>query len=127
MEQLTMPLSALNQTLSQRLGEALVQKGFLKPADLERALDIQARTGERLGRILITLNLVRRQQLYQVLSELWDYPFVDLQVTHVSAGVARRFDPNLLVQRNFVPIARHGDMGTWWMWPPPIAPLRRLR
>jgi hypothetical protein len=110
MEQLTVPLSALNQTLSQRLGEALVQKGFLKPADLERALDIQARTGERLGRILITLNLVRRQQLYQVLSELWDYPFVDLQVTHVSAGVARRFDPKLLIQRNFVPIARHGDV-----------------
>ena len=100
----------LDQLPTQRLGEALVKKGFLKPEDLERALEVQARTGERLGRILLTLNLVRRQQLYQVLSELWGYPFVDLQVTSVSAGVARRFDPQLLVQHNFVPIAQHGDV-----------------
>jgi len=110
MEQLTVPLSAPPEAPPRRLGEALVERGLLQPDDLERALEIQARSGERLGRILITLSLVRRQQLYQVLSELWDYPFVDLQKTHASAALSRRFGPNLLIQRNFVPIVQHGSV-----------------
>lgn len=87
-----------------RLGEALVQRGLLHPDELERALELQRRTGDRLGRILIALGLVRRRQLYQVLAELWGYPFVDLLHQPVDKRLARRFDPELLVAERFVPV-----------------------
>lgn len=93
----------------ERLGEALVARGLLSQEQLERALEYQCRTGDRLGRILIALGYVRRQQLYQVLAELWGYPFVDLLREPVDIHLARRFDPEALVQRRCFPIRRHGS------------------
>ncbi len=88
-----------------RLGEALVQEGLLSEADLQRALEVQARTGERLGRILIALGLVKRQQLYQVLAKIWNLPFVDLLQTPLDPKIGRAFDPQMLVQKRFFPFA----------------------
>ncbi len=93
-----------------RLGEALVVRGLLSQADLERALHYQERTGDRLGRILIALGLVRRQQLYQVLAELWGYPFVDLLREPLDGRLARRFDPEDLVRLRCFPLRRTGDV-----------------
>lgn len=88
-----------------KLGEALVQHGLITPVDLEKALDVQKRTGERLGRIFIALGLVHRQQLYRVLAELWQLPFVDLLQTEVEKSVLDYFDPQLLVRERFFPFA----------------------
>jgi len=87
-----------------RLGEALVERGLLNADDLERALELQQRAGDRLGRIVMALGLVRRWQLYQVLSELWGCPFVDLLREPVDGHLARRFDPQELVLRRCIPI-----------------------
>jgi cellulose synthase/poly-beta-1,6-N-acetylglucosamine synthase-like glycosyltransferase len=89
---------------SPRLGEALVERGLLSADDLERALEIQRRTGDRLGRILMTLGLVRRWHLYQVLADLWGYPVVDLLHESVDKRLARRFDPEQLVARRCMPL-----------------------
>jgi len=86
-----------------RLGEALVQQGLLTAEDLQRALELQQRTGERLGRILIALGLIKRQQLYQVLAKLWELPFVDLLQTPPDQKLARRFDPQVLVRERYFP------------------------
>uniref|UniRef100_A0A831X893 Glycosyltransferase n=1 Tax=Thermorudis peleae TaxID=1382356 RepID=A0A831X893_9BACT len=91
-----------------RLGEALVQRGLLRHKDLEQALQLQRRTGDRLGRILIALGLVRRWQLYQVLAELWGHPFVDLLREPVDHHLARHFDPEDLVARRCIPVRREG-------------------
>ncbi len=92
-----------------RLGAALVQDGLLTAQELQRALDVQARTGERLGRILIALGLVKRQQLYQVLAKIWGLPFVDLLQTSLDKKLAQLFDPQVLVRERFFPFARRGS------------------
>lgn len=89
-----------------RLGEALVQQGLLSAENLQRALEVQQRTGERLGRILIALGLVKRQQLYQVLAKLWGLPFVDLLQTPLDQKLARRFDPQVLVRERYFPFGQ---------------------
>ncbi len=94
-------MSSVSSTL--RLGEALVQQGLLSPQDLQRALEVQSRTGERLGRILISLGLVKRQQLYQALAKLWQIPFVDLLQVRLNQKLAQRFDPQVLVRERFFP------------------------
>jgi cellulose synthase/poly-beta-1,6-N-acetylglucosamine synthase-like glycosyltransferase len=93
----------------ERIGEALVSRGLLRPEDLERALEYQRRTGDRIGRILIALGLVKRQQLYQVLAELWGHPYVDLLREPLDARLARLFDPEALVQRRCYPVRRVGS------------------
>ncbi len=61
-----------------RLGETLVAHGWLRPEDLAYALEVQERSGERLGAILLALSLVERRHLYRALSEVWGLPYVEL-------------------------------------------------
>lgn len=92
-----------------RLGEALLAKGLITPQDLEKALELHRRTGERLGRVLMALGLVRRLDLYRVLAELWGLPFVDLLQASPDHRLARRFDPHVLVEKRFFPVAREAN------------------
>ncbi|MEX0935588.1 MAG: ATPase, T2SS/T4P/T4SS family [Gemmatimonadota bacterium] len=45
------------------LGTLLVERGHLRPSDLERALTAQRRTGERLGEALVRLGLAREENV----------------------------------------------------------------
>jgi len=89
-----------------RIGELLVQKGLITSADLTKALELQQRTGERLGRILISLSLIKRYQLYQVLAEQWNLPFADLIQDPPDAELVRKFDADVLVNRRFMPMSQ---------------------
>lgn len=91
-----------------RIGEALLERGHLTREQLDHALDLQARTGERLGRILIALGYVRRYQLYQVLADLWQYPFIDLKKARPDPALLAEFkDPQWLIDERFMPLMRY--------------------
>ncbi|HVU12067.1 MAG TPA: glycosyltransferase [Phototrophicaceae bacterium] len=88
----------------QRLGERLIAQGYITQSDLDRALELQARTKERLGSILMSLNLIKRYQLYQVLAELWGYPFINLLEAKADPELVRRFHAEILVRERFLPV-----------------------
>ena len=67
------PLSAMRP---QRLGELLVARGAVTPADLARALGLQAQIGGRLGQILVRLGAVSEDTLVPVLAEQLAMPVV---------------------------------------------------
>ncbi|RIH84828.1 ATPase, T2SS/T4P/T4SS family [Calidithermus roseus] len=52
-----------------RLGDLLVEKGFVDRDTLEQALVQQEKTGELLGRILVQSGAITESQLFQVLAE----------------------------------------------------------
>ena len=89
---------------SLKLGELLVQRGLIAKEQLERALEVQARTGDRLGSVLMSLGFVKRRDLYEVLAWQWDQPFVDLIRDPPDADLVRRFDRNDLLDKRFVPL-----------------------
>jgi general secretion pathway protein E len=62
--------------LPQRLGELLVGRGQLTPADLARALSLQAQIGGRLGQILVRLGAVSEETLVPVLAEQLAMPML---------------------------------------------------
>jgi len=86
-----------------RIGEYLVQQGLLRPEDLARALELQRRTGERLGRILLALGYVRRQDFYRALSELWGMPYVYLTKTSIPTPILRRWPIELALKTRALP------------------------
>ena len=51
------------------LGELLVERDLITPAQLEEALAEQAQSGRRLGEIIVAAGLVSRERLTQVLLE----------------------------------------------------------
>jgi hypothetical protein len=50
------------------IGEILMAGGHIEPADLEKAVALQKAQGGRLGDVLVTLNLITRQRLEEVLA-----------------------------------------------------------
>src|SRR4051794_9574776 len=87
-----------------RLGQVLVDQGLISRRDLARALEVQLRTRDRLGRILMSLDIIRRRQLYPVLAEMWGLPFVDLLAIRPDPKLVKRFDSRLMMDVRFVPV-----------------------
>jgi len=87
-----------------RLGELLVQKKLLDPAELEKALAMQASRPEKLGRILVDLGFVAARDVLGALAEQLgvpvavaaDYPSVTPEIEGLS--------PRFLRQFHFVPL-----------------------
>ena len=78
-----------------RIGECLRQAGLIGDAQLKRAVAEQARTGERLGVVLVRLALATEEQIANALASQLGYPFVDLTET-VPDPVAMRLVPRTL-------------------------------
>jgi general secretion pathway protein E len=60
-----------------RIGEILIERGKLDPANLERALRLQAESGERLGSLLVTLGLCAQRDVAEALASQLALPLVD--------------------------------------------------
>jgi hypothetical protein len=107
-----------------RLGDLLLQRGLLTPAQLEIALAQQRRTGERLGRLLLTLGFVTRLQLGDALAARWGLPFVTVDPATVEPGPAQRFPLDATLRLRAVPLR---DDGTTLLVATALEPGRELR
>ena len=85
------------------IGEALVARGLISKIQLRWALETQARTGVRLGRVLLAAGLVRRQRLYEVLADLWGCDFVDLISDPPDSELAGGLERDLMISESWIP------------------------
>ncbi len=92
------------------LGDVLVARGLLTREKLDEALDVHRRSGERLGRVLLSLGYVSRLDMHRALGEVWGLPFVDLTRTPIDATLCHAFDPVVLADGGWIPVARKGDV-----------------
>jgi hypothetical protein len=67
---------------SRLLGELLVERGLIVPADLEDALAEQRQTGRRLGEVLVSRGTLTGAQLTRALAEQYG---IDLSTETASA------------------------------------------
>jgi cellulose synthase/poly-beta-1,6-N-acetylglucosamine synthase-like glycosyltransferase len=102
-------VDTLRHPASWPLGTSLIQRGLIDEAELRWALGVQQRTGSRLGGILIASGLVRRLDVYRVLSEMWQCPFVDLTTEPIDLSLVSSMDPRRLTSELWMPIRRLGD------------------
>ncbi len=82
----------MNAPNNSPLGEELVAKGYLTTKRLEEALSEHARTGRKLGQILIDNNYVSEEQLARVLASQQGLPFIDLKRYKVSFDTVSLLD-----------------------------------
>jgi general secretion pathway protein E len=67
----------LDAPVRKRIGEILIERGKLDQANLDRALRLQAESGERLGSLLVTLGLCAQRDVAEALSLQLALPLVD--------------------------------------------------
>ncbi|MCC7201535.1 MAG: Flp pilus assembly complex ATPase component TadA [Nitrospirae bacterium] len=68
-----------HRTRSKKLGELLVENGLLSEEQCKNALDVQKKTGKRLGQAVIDLGYVKEEDLLQVLSRQMSIPHIWLR------------------------------------------------
>jgi type IV pilus assembly protein PilB len=78
-----------NQTEKKRLGDLLIEIGFLNQNNLKRGLDEQKKSGKRLGEVLIQLQLISESQMAQSLASLVGMKYV--------TPTSHRIDPTLFI------------------------------
>ena len=64
--------------MRRKIGECLIQAGLITEDDLQVALAEHARTGERIGAVLVRLNLATEKQITKVLAYQLGFPYVSL-------------------------------------------------
>jgi type IV pilus assembly protein PilB len=88
------------------LGQILLQHGFITPEQLEEALAIQARTGERIGKILLDIGAVTDVELAKGMGHQWGYPYQALADLKIDPEIAKVIPHALAVRHKCVAIQK---------------------
>lgn len=64
----------MNQTIAYTIGDALLDIGKVTRSDLDRAIEVQKQTGQKLGRILIDLGTISEEDLRLAYSNMLQIP-----------------------------------------------------
>lgn len=93
----------------------LVEKGFLKPEQLEEAQKVQAQTGQKdIGRVLTSLNFVGERELMQARAQEMGYGFADLDRMPPIESSALNVVPERIAKNHSVlPVKKDGT--TLWL------------
>ncbi|MDJ0807290.1 MAG: glycosyltransferase [Gammaproteobacteria bacterium] len=91
-----------------QLGEVLLARGLLKPAQLREALALQVEWGSRLGDIVLAKGWIRALDFYTALAEHYGRPFVNLLEAGPDARLLRRDEIPYYTELLVLPWRRRG-------------------
>ena len=91
------------------IGTVLLDRDLITRQQLDDAIQEQARSGERLDRVLMRMGVVDRSQILRAVGEQLRLDVVDLADVVVRQDVLESLPAKLVFRHHCVPIARHED------------------
>ena len=91
-----------------RLGEMLIEAGFINPEDLERAIAEQKKTGQMLGATMLRLGMVKEPELLALLQQQLGLPLVDLESANVDEAAVAKVKEDMARRYLALPIELEG-------------------
>lgn len=107
-----------------RLAEVLADRGLVEPQALREALKISGQGNLPFPEALVSANLVPDWELSRVVCELYNLPFLTVDLIDPDPKAMKGLDPNFLVENCLVPLGRFGQVLTICM--PAIVPAEVL-
>lgn len=101
-----------------KIGECLLRAGLITSDDLKVALAEQKRTGERLGILLVRLNLATEQQIAKALATQLGFPYVDLGEHPPDPNAVILIPREVALKRVCIAVELQKNMLTVAMWDP---------
>ena len=95
----------MSELAKKRLGEILVERGFISEDQLREALG----SGKRVGEALLEKGALTADELNWALSELLGVPYVEFRDEMVDFDLARSMPEEVLRRHNAFPVLRVGD------------------
>lgn len=96
-------------SMNERLGELLVKKKIITSEQLEKALEEQKRSGERLGTILTRLGFVKENELLTFISNQYGIPSISLSEFDIEPGVLKLIPVELVRKYQVIPLNLKGS------------------
>ena len=97
--------------LNVRLGDLLVELGYLRDTDLTQALAIQKESDgqRRLGEVLVDNGFIEERKLLESLSYQLGYPLIDPDFVRIDRSLLARLPLDVCKQFNVLPLYKKGD------------------
>ncbi len=89
---------------AKRLGEMCSERGIVREEELRKALEIQKKTGQKLGEILVEQGMADASAVLETLSEQQAVPWIDLQRYELNPRVVALFPRERAAQWSAVPV-----------------------
>jgi MSHA biogenesis protein MshE len=70
-----------------QIGKILLEKNIITQEQLDAAMQLQKTSGRKLGQVLVEMGYVKENQLYEILSEQLNIPFIELKHYSVNKDV----------------------------------------
>ncbi len=87
-----------------RLGDILIDSGFISATDLSEALAVQKETGKRLGEVIIEMGLMSEFDILRAVSSQYNYPIIDLNNVEVDPKATALVNEKYCRDNTIVPI-----------------------
>ncbi|MCA9125973.1 MAG: Flp pilus assembly complex ATPase component TadA [Planctomycetales bacterium] len=100
-----------------RLGDIVIERGWLTAEQLDSAIIEQSSLGLQLGSYLLDRKLITRDQLGEALSEQYEVPFQSIRVDSIHPQLARLLPESFARRRKIVPFHVEGSklyLGMVW-------------
>ena len=101
-----------------RLGDVLIERGYVTPQQLEAALKDQPVSGKRLGDILVETGLITEDQLLDAVSDRLAIPKLSLDAMVIDPAVIRLVPVDLARRYTLIPVFAIGNTLTLAMADP---------
>lgn len=95
--------------MAKKIGELLVQEGLVTIEQLNRALDEQRQTGERIGAALIKLDIIDEDVLLEFIAKQFHCPQVNISKINISKEVLGLIPNDIMQKYQAVPFALMGN------------------
>ena len=111
------PHTALSLKSSQRLdnnrlAEVLAERGLVEPQALREATNFAAHGKIPMSEALVTANLVEDWELGRIVCEIYNLPFLPVELMDPDPRAMQGIDPQFLTEHCLVPVGRHGQVLT---------------
>lgn len=87
-----------------RLGDLLIEKGFINEEELNIALSVQKITGQVLGKCFVMLGFISTQELAEVLAIQHGLEYVDVRQYPIQIDLLKSFPKNVAETTRFLPL-----------------------
>lgn len=92
-----------------RLGDILIDNGFLTAAELAEALSIQQGSKKKLGEVIVEMGLLTELDILRAISTQYDTPIIDLQNVEIDPEATKIVNEQYCIENIIVPIGFEGD------------------
>ncbi|HMQ10935.1 MAG TPA: type IV-A pilus assembly ATPase PilB [Oligoflexia bacterium] len=95
-------------SVSQRLGELLLRKNVISGQQLQKALDVQRKSGVKLGTALTSLGFVDEDQITDLLSQQYGVKSIDLDGMDIPKDVYLSVSQEIALKYLLIPVEKKG-------------------